>query len=255
MEKDQVSVNARCFIKLSDPTEYPKIEPIDPTAQICIADLASKVKRVFPAISTDETRYMLMCVYFDFTSGMIVATDGFRLHGEEMEKRDIDPVALPRSAANLIVKHPGSGVMRISDTRISFDLAGGELLVRPMVINYPDWKGILEGFTSDTVLEFSTEQFLKVLEGVIPVTDASKSVVLSANGDLTIEALGEMGAYSWHIPCYMTGTPPVLTFNLKFLSDAIKAYSGDGLAVLRCQGQEHGPVLINDHAIVMPIRR
>ena len=90
---------------------------------------------------------------------------------------------------------------------------------------------------------------------MIPVTDSSRSVVLRANGDLTIEALGEAGEYSWHIPCQCTGNPLALAFNLQFLSDAIKAFAGDGLVTLRCQGQEHGPVLINDNAIVMPIRR
>jgi DNA polymerase III sliding clamp (beta) subunit (PCNA family) len=145
--------------------------------------------------------------------------------------------------------------MRISDARVSFGLAGGELMVRPMVVNYPDWKGIVESFQGEEMLEFSSDQFLKVLEGVIPVADSSKSVVLTANGDLTIEALGEAGEYSWHIPCYLTGTPPALTFNLQFLSDAIKAFAGDGLVTVRCQGHEYGPVLINDNAIVMPIRR
>lgn len=255
IEENRVRVNDRCAINLSDPAEYPEIEEINPVCEISIPDLSPKVKKVFPAVSTDETRYILNCVYFDFRSGMIVATDGFRLHAEAMEIKDIDPVMLPRSAANLLVKHPGSGTMRISDTRVSFDLAGGELSVKPMEGSYPDWKGIVEGFHGDEKIEFSAEQFLKVLEGVIPVTDSNKAVVLSANGDLTIEALGEAGEYSWHIPCYVTGIPSVLTFNLQFLSDAIKAFAGDGLVTVRCQRNEYGPVLINDNAIVMPVRR
>lgn len=254
VEDNQVSVNARCFIKLSDPAEYPEIEPVNPAAEIPLPDLAHKVKRVFPAVSTDETRYMLCCVYFDFPSGMMVATDGYRLHTETIEACDLPPIALPRNAASLLVKHPGSGAIRMSDTRVSFDLAGGELAVRPMMVTYPDWKGILGGFNADAQIEFSAEAFLKVLEGVIPVTDTSRSVVLSANGDLTIEAFGELGAYSWHIPCYVTGTPPVLTFNLTFLSDAIRAYAGDGLVSLQCR-KEYGPILVNDHAVVMPVRR
>jgi len=91
------------------------------------------------------------------------------------------------------------------------------------------------------MLEFSVNQSLKVLEGVIPVTYSSRSAVLTANSDLMIEALNEAGECFCHITCQLTGTPRVLTFNLQFLSDTIKTFDGDGLATLRSHVAIHTP--------------
>jgi hypothetical protein len=57
------------------------------------------------------------------------------------------------------------GSTRMLDTRALFDLAEGKLSMKPMAVNCPDWKRIVEGFQGEEVLEFSANRFLQVLEG------------------------------------------------------------------------------------------
>ena len=60
-----------------------------------------------PAVSTDETRYALTGVYFDFASSKLVGTDGFRMHTEDIVPDDVTMKAalIPLKSAKIIAKH------------------------------------------------------------------------------------------------------------------------------------------------------
>jgi DNA polymerase III sliding clamp (beta) subunit (PCNA family) len=248
---DMVSVNSRASIIVSDVNEFPEL-PVIEGEKIDVPDLSPKLKKVFPAICQDQVRYALMCAYFDFKAGKLVATDGFRLHMEDIALADTEPLALPRAAAAILTKHPSPGTFTIAENGVSCDLAGGVMTIRPMSVNYPDYRNILNDYPCEEKLVFSAPQFLKVLEGVIPLTD-NHYVSMEANGDLTIESESSVGKYRWHIPCTRSGNPPPLTFNLDFLVDAVSAYAPDTVE-LRCN-QSYGATIINEKALVMPVRR
>jgi hypothetical protein len=62
VEDGQIRVNSRRCAKFADPEEYPGVKTINPSSEILTLDLVLRIKGVFPAIYTDETRFMLMCV-------------------------------------------------------------------------------------------------------------------------------------------------------------------------------------------------
>ena len=82
------SVNGRCDITTQDADEFPEMNLPAFEGQ-AIGNLAEALKAVMPAVSTDETRYALTGVYFDFASSKLVGTDGFRMHTEDIVPDDV----------------------------------------------------------------------------------------------------------------------------------------------------------------------
>ncbi|HVN95826.1 MAG TPA: DNA polymerase III subunit beta, partial [Syntrophorhabdaceae bacterium] len=78
---DSIQINGRCILPASVTHDFPEIEPLpEGSITASLPNLIPALKCVLPAVSTDETRYLLTGVCFDLASGFIVATDGFRLH-------------------------------------------------------------------------------------------------------------------------------------------------------------------------------
>jgi DNA polymerase III sliding clamp (beta) subunit (PCNA family) len=259
-EARTISVNGRCSIHTSDPDEFPEPPTVN-GPEVEIIDLPGNLKKVAPAISTDQTRYILNGAQFDFAGGKIVGTDGFRLHHTDIEPvPGMLPIILPSRAVSLIIKHGSSPTLTIDGTDerkyISYPLRGGVMVSRLLEGMYPDWRGVLPGDLPISV-EFDPKDFFRVVEGVIPIAGAKSTISLTVNGCLSIETQGDCGKYHWQIPCSVTGKddqPRTLNYNLKYFTDALKAYTSEGPALLELP-QTYGATRVNQNAIVMPIRQ
>jgi hypothetical protein len=106
--------------------------------------------------------------------------------------------------------------------------------------------------------QFDSKEFFKLTEGVLPIGGTRSTITLTVNGKLEVETEGECGEYHWQIPCTTTGKyddkATELVFTMKFLTDALRSYAGEGPVTVEVP-QTYGAVLINRHAIVMPIRK
>lgn len=245
-----ISVNGRCQLNISSADEFPEFPAADGEA-VSIHELDLKLKKVIPAVSKDEARYVLNGVFFDFEKGKLVATDGFRLHHEEIETTPLTGIIVPRKTAALIVKYPGTEEIRVSENHISCRLKGGEMVSRLISGQFAEYASVLESANPGNTFEFDSKEFFKVLQGAIPVAD-SKTIILTVNGALQIETSSENGTYRWQIPC-KSMKPATLRYNFAFLADAINAYAGDGNVVVSFP-DDYGATTINGKALVMPIR-
>jgi DNA polymerase III sliding clamp (beta) subunit (PCNA family) len=245
-----ISVNGRCQLNVSSAEEFPEF-PVVGGEAVSIHELDLKLKKVIPAVSKDETRYTLTGVFFDFEKGKLVATDGFRLHYEEIEAAPLKGVIVPRKTAALIVKYPGTEEINVSEKHISCRFKGGEMVSRLIDGQFAEYASVLEGASPGNTFEFDSKEFFKVLQGAIPVAD-SKAIILTVNGALQIETSNENGTYKWQIPC-KSMKPTTIRYNFAFLADAINAYAGDGNVVIGFP-DTYGATIVNGKALVMPVR-
>ena len=247
-------VNGRCEINLTEEAEYPEVN-FPEGDSFDVPGLLQALRKVLPAMSEDESRYILCGAHIDAPEGKVVATDGYRLHMDDIEgNEDAPAVVIPKLAAKLIAKHAitdkFTAIMKEDQvSSVSFSMKGGCLLTRVMTGSFPDYRNIIPSTTGK--LSFSSKDLLEVLSGTNPLS--RERVRLSVNGSLAIEAEGEGGCYRWQIPCE-TDLPEstTLAFNPKFLVDALKSFQGDSATIL--VPPSGGACLINNKAIVMPIR-
>jgi DNA polymerase-3 subunit beta len=260
-EARTISVNGRCSIHTSDPEEFPE-PPAIAGPEFSIPEFPARLKAVEPAISTDQTRYMLTGAQIDFAGGKIVATDGFRLHHQDIRPvTGALPILLPHRAVKLIIKHGGASTITVDGTDerkyISYPLQGGAMIARLLEGNYPDWRNVLPEDKDLCIgVKFDAKEFFKIVEGVIPIAGAKSTVSLTVNGSLSIETEGDCGRYHWQIPCDVTGKGDesyTRLYNLKYLTDALKSFAGDGPALLEFP-VTFGATRVNSNAVVMPIR-
>jgi DNA polymerase-3 subunit beta len=252
-----VSVNGRCEILTPDAEEFPEIK-IDASAEqpdaVLIENLSDGLKQVFPAISTDETRYVLTAVLIDPEHGKVVGTDGFRMHLSDI-KGPGPRLLVPRDAVRLLTKYGNSNTVWLLDERTAcFAAAGGVIATRLMDGNFPDYEGVFPK-NLKTTITFNSAEFLKLLEGALAVEER---IVLSLDdGHLGLQSENGVGTYDWKLAAEVKNyVGPKkkfrLVFNGRFLVEALKSYP----AMLTILGapEGYGACLINEKAIVMPIK-
>jgi DNA polymerase-3 subunit beta len=246
-----VSVNGRCDIATQDAEEFPELN-LPSGDMFFIGNLVNALKRVMPAVSTDETRYALTGVYFDFKDSKLIGTDGHRLHIEdiELEGHVLEPAIVPLASAKIIAKHGSDAVRWVDERHLCFPLGGGVFSTRVIEGAYPDWKTVVPN--PENVITFNPDEFLKIVEGANVIDN--QRIALTVNGNLSIESEGCAGAYKWQIPCgaVLKSKLSPICFNPKYLTDAIKAFPMDRVTLQAPEG--YGACLLNEKAVVMPIR-
>ncbi len=254
---ETLQVNSRCELNTTDAAEYPVLVfPDGPPVQL--SGLLEALRKVAPAISDDDSRYALTGARVDPSRGKVVATDGFRLHIDDVTPAQAPSFTVPRQAVKIAVKHAISDEFTVAPGEaedqvdmVSFPMKGGLLVTKCVQGNFPDYQDIVP--PSAVKLTFSSKDFLQLLDGANPLS--KQSVRLKANGSLSVEAESETGAsYSWQIPCETEGAegPFTLAFNPKFLIDALKSFQYE-TTVMEVPAS-YGACTINKKAVVMPIR-
>ena len=146
--------------------------------------------------------------------------------------------------------------LSISPTMLSWPCAGGVMMTRTVDGNYPNWRAIVPK-ESPIKVKFNAQAFLQTIEGVLPLStsDKTRRVRLHINGKLEISSeQPDRGTFKWSIPCESTGKKAdlLIGFNIQYLVDAIKAFSGTDIMLELTDAL--GPCRVNTKAIVMPMR-
>ncbi len=213
-------------------------------------DLAGLLKKVSYAQSTDENRYILNGVYFNFADEKIalVATDGRRLATAGR------PITIDENAAgNLILPAKtvseiqrllnDSGEVKISfnDRQVAFvtqitksdnGLIDDIYLVSKIVEgNYPNYKQVIPKEVVHRV-EIERELFLECVgRAAIMTSDKSSSVKLAVeNNEIEISASStEFGEAHEKIAVKYDGPAVQIAFNPAYLSDPLRALADDAI--------------------------
>ena len=256
IEGNTVSVNDRCAILTQDSKDFPEIQSVEGVS-IEIKGIAEKLARVADVASDEEYRHNINGVFFDFKNGKVVATDGHRIHLEDMDATEDSGFIIPKKAALIAVKHSTGDDIRVGKKPVSFDVCGGVMVVRLIDGEFPDYLKVVPS-DNPVRVEFMAKSLLDIFEGALPFAEGSmKMVRLTINGSITVETSAQsLGSYKWQIPCMSFGkgkSDIEIGFNAAYLADALKAFAKDGAGVLELK-DPGSPVLVNGKAVVMPMR-
>lgn len=214
------------------------------------ADLASMIKSVSYAQSTDENRYVLNGVLFNFSEDKIalVATDGRRLATceKKMSVTTENPTQfiLPAKTISELQKQLGnSGKIRfaLSERQVVFEIDVTEensgLMDKIRIVskivegNYPQYKGVIPKDSGNRI-EVEREDLLSaVLQAAKVTTDKNSSVVLniSANQIEITASSTEYGEASDKLAVRYEGPEARIAFNPQFITDPLKALTQDSV--------------------------
>lgn len=214
------------------------------------SDLAGMIKSVSYAQSTDENRYVLNGVLFNFSEDKIalVATDGRRLATceKKMSVSTENPTQfiLPAKTISELQKQLGnSGKIRfaLSERQVVFEIDVTEensgLMDKIRIVskivegNYPQYKGVIPNNPGNRI-EVEREDLLSaVLQAAKVTTDKNSSVVLNiSSNQIEITASStEYGEASDKLAVRYEGPEARIAFNPQFITDPLKALAQDSV--------------------------
>ena len=212
------------------------------------SDLSTMIKSVSYAQSTDENRYVLNGVFFNFTEDglVLVATDGRRLAtcDRKITSGDgkISSFILPAKTVNELQKQLGSkGKVSIglSERQVMFEIdidekAESGLCDKVKIVskvvegNYPQYKQVIPKDSGNRI-EIERDMFLRSVEFAAKVTtDKNNSVHLNiSQNNIEVAANGGENEASNKIAVQYGGSDMKIAFNPQFLSDPLKALAQD----------------------------
>lgn len=214
------------------------------------SELALMINNVAYAQSTDENRYVLNGVFFNFSEDglVLVATDGRRLatcerkSDSEKEIGSMKPFILPAKTVNELIKQLGSKgkvAIGLNERQVMFEIDAEEkkdsgfcdkikIVSKVVEGNYPQYKQVIPK-DSGNVIEIEREMFLRSVEFVAKVTtDKNNSLHLNiTSNSLEVVATGGENEASNKIAVQYEGPEMRIAFNPQFLSDPLKALTQD----------------------------
>lgn len=241
-------------------------------------DLSQMLRNVSYAQSTDETRYIMNGVFFNFSDDKLTlaATDGRRLavmHKEmEVTEDNAGQIILPAKTAAELERLLGQGdeiTIAFSDRQVAFDintplddssgLIGTIHLVSKVVEgNYPNYKQVIPKETEQRI-KVERELFFDCVRRAALVTSDKNNSVKIKTSDNLLEVSGsspEYGESHESIAVQYDGPEVQVAFNPQFLMDPLKALGQDEIIFEFKDELSPGVVRTMDSflCVVMPLR-
>ena len=213
-------------------------------------DLANMLKSVSFAQSSDENRYILNGVYFNFSDEnlILVATDGRRLaltsYELESESSDTGNLILPAKTVSEIERLVGKGEsvkIAFNDRQVAFEIAiedeeGNSGLIDHIYLvskivegNFPNYRQVIPKETEHRI-KVERELFLECVHRAALVTsEKSNSIKLKISKNL-MEIMGssaEYGESHESMGIAYDGPDVQIAFNPTFLMEPLRALSHD----------------------------
>ena len=262
-------------------TDYPEMKSgkFDPVETFTNGRLAALLDKVSPCVSSEETRYYLNGVCWQWRDGsaLFVATDGHRLATATYGSPD-DPdakmsVIIPRKTVGVIqaltkgkdvaVAGMDGGKVDAARGHTHLKFAFGRTVIVSKTIDgtFPDWKRVIPA-ANEHIIEFDRERTRAALNRVAMMTsDRGRAVRIQADNDgtahLSVKSpdYGEASAKTFAAWPKATNTTE-FGFNAHYFRQAI----GNGPGSFRLRFADAGsPFLIEDSdeemtRVLMPMR-
>jgi DNA polymerase-3 subunit beta len=236
-----MGIGAEEFPKLPDSAE-------DKTFTLEQGELATMLSNVSYAQSTDETRYILNGVYFNFKDGKLtlVATDGRRLAlvGKEISvpSGSAGAIILPAKTVAELLRLLGKGEklkIAFNERRAAFQIDTGKdtsgltdsiyLFSKVVEGNYPNYQQVIPKETHQRI-KLERELFLQCVHRAALVTSEKSNSVkikLSANLLEISAASPDFGESHESMAISYSGPDLQVAFNPQFVMDPLRALTKD----------------------------
>ena len=242
-------------------------------------ELSGMLKSVSFAQSTDENRYILNGVYFNFSDEnlTLVATDGRRLALTSIElganDTDTGSLILPAKTVTEIERLVGKGdsvKIAFNDRQVAFEIAikddeGDSGLVDQIYLvskivegNFPNYRQVIPKDTEHRV-KIERELFLECVHRAALVTSEKSNSIKLKMSDNLMELTGssaEYGESHESMAIAYTGPEVQVNFNPTFLIEPLRALSQDEVYFEFKDELNPGIIKTLDHflCVIMPLR-
>lgn len=230
--------------------EFPKLPDTDDDKTFSIeqGELATMLSNVAYAQSTDETRYILNGVYFNFKDGKLalVATDGRRLALVSKEMTvpagNTGAIILPAKTVAELLRLLGKGEklkVAFNERRAAFQIETGKdtsgltdsiyLFSKVVEGNYPNYQQVIPKETHQRI-KLERELFLQCVHRAALVTSEKSNSVkikLSANLLEITASSPDFGESHESMAISYSGPDLQVAFNPQFVMDPLRALTKD----------------------------
>jgi DNA polymerase III subunit beta len=285
-EGEKVEIGAarsRFSLRTFPVDDFPSLpEPPQPATFLPAAHLASALRQVVRAASSDDARPLLTGVLIAAEGGGIrlVATDSYRLAMRDIEGSDAltdaSQILVPAralaelqrlSALGSTSKEDGEGSteapkvgLSIGEHDVTFAAGNVKVSTRLLDGSYPDYRQLIPAEYPNR-LHVGKDSLLDALRRVrLLVRDNTTPVRLSMRGggvDLTVVSQ-EVGDASETVDADFEGTDLTIAFNPTYLIDGVEAVSGDEVLLETVDATKPATVRAaeetNFHYLLMPVR-
>jgi len=225
------------------------------TFELPQADLKAALDRCLFAVSTDETKFMLNGVCFDFSgdSLTLVATDGRRLSAIAVPlQSDLSgkTYIVPTQAATQIRSMCATtGTIKISldEKAIKVETDGATLVSKLIEAKFPNYKPVIPAKEScPASIEFATADMIASLERV-SVLNPTQAVILNLDkGNISIESVvKEIGEGRETVTAEYDGPANRVAFNPTFLIQALRQVKAEK-STLHLGTTHQSPLLLQE---------
>ena len=222
------------------------------------------------AISSEETRYYLMGIFFHVVDDQMraAATDGHRLARITVSRPDgaegMPDVIVPRKAVNelyrLLEELEGTVEISLSPTKVRFGLGSAILTSKLIDGTFPDYNRVIPT-ANDKLLKLDPKSFSAGVDRVSTIaSEKTRAVKMSVDRDkVTLSVTSpENGVATEELPADYGSDGLEIGFNARYLLDILSEIDGDTVEVHLADAA--APTLLRDNDksnalyVLMPMR-
>ena len=234
------------------------------------ATLREIIEKTRFAISSEETRYYLMGIFFHLVEEQLraAATDGHRLARVTLPKPDgadgMPDVIVPRKAVNelyrLLEELEGTVEISLSPTKVRFGLGSAVLTSKLIDGTFPDYNRVIPT-GNDKLLKLDPKSFSQGVDRVSTIaSEKTRAVKMSVDRDkVTLSVTSpENGVATEEISADYGSDGIEIGFNAKYLLDILGEIEGDVVEVHLADAAAPTLLRENDKSnalyVLMPMR-
>jgi DNA polymerase-3 subunit beta len=234
------------------------------------ATLREIIEKTRFAISSEETRYYLMGIFFHVVDEQMraAATDGHRLARVTIGRPDgaegMPDVIVPRKAVNelyrLLEELEGTVEISLSPTKIRFGLGSAILTSKLIDGTFPDYNRVIPT-ANDKLLKLDPKSFAQGVDRVSTIaSEKTRAVKMAVDRDkVTLSVTSpENGVATEEVPADYGSDGLEIGFNAKYLLDILGEIDGDTVEVHLADAAAPTLLRENDKSnalyVLMPMR-
>jgi DNA polymerase III subunit beta len=238
--------------------------------EVPAATLREIIEKTRFAISSEETRYYLMGIFFHVVEDQLraAATDGHRLARVTVSRPDgadgMPDVIVPRKAVNelyrLLEELEGTVEISLSATKVRFGLGSAILTSKLIDGTFPDYNRVIPT-ANDKLLRLDPKSFSAGVDRVSTIaSEKTRAVKMSVDRDkVTLSVTSpENGLATEEIPADYGADGIEIGFNAKYLLDILGEIDGDVVEVHLADAAAPTLLRENDKSnalyVLMPMR-
>jgi DNA polymerase-3 subunit beta len=222
------------------------------------------------AISSEETRYYLMGIFFHVTDDQLkaAATDGHRLARVTVPKPDgadgMPDIIVPRKCVaelrKLLDELEGTVELSLSATKVRFGLGSAVLTSKLIDGTFPDYNRVIPT-ANDKLLKLDPKTFMQGVDRVSTIaSEKTRAVKMSVDRDkVTLSVTSpENGVATEELAADYSSDGIEIGFNARYLMDILHEIEGDSVEVHLADAAAPTLLRENDKSsalyVLMPMR-